>query len=255
MVRFSGPPASAIRNKPITEELKGILEAAALEVGVDHVRITSGGQPGTTGRRTGSTRHDGGRAADLQLVINGRTQTFSDSSGGPVFEGFVSAAAARGANGIGAGVNYMGNRTIHVGFGVSPSDDREIAWGAKGRSVNAPAWLKRAAEEGWDNPASAGGGVRIPGNMQLEHRYVVIARGGLHLRKGPGSQFGITTTLPAGSEVTVLAWDGALDDWARVDLEDDGLVDGHLFGAYLTPVDTAEVNNEEVEEPGEDDTG
>src|SRR5688572_16521060 len=90
-----------IRDRPIIPELERILERAADAAGVDVVRVTSGGQPGSTGRRTGSTRHDGGRAADLQLIKNGRTLTFTDHDGGPSVEGFVTAAAAFGATGIG----------------------------------------------------------------------------------------------------------------------------------------------------------
>ena len=33
------------------------------------------------------------------------------------FEAFVTKAASLGATGIGAGVDYMGTKTIHVGFG------------------------------------------------------------------------------------------------------------------------------------------
>jgi hypothetical protein len=79
-------------------------------------------------------------------------------------------------------------------------------------------------------------------------RHSVVARGGLQLRKGPGLGFGITRTLETGSEVTVLAYEGLDRDWARVDLEDDGLVDGHVFAAFLRPVDAGE-HDEGVEEP------
>ena len=65
MVSFTGPPATAIRNQPISPELRGLLKEAAEAAGVKTVRITSGGQPakGEGTRRTGSKRHDRGRAA------------------------------------------------------------------------------------------------------------------------------------------------------------------------------------------------
>jgi len=237
-----------IRDKPIGQKLEGVLQRAANAAGIDTVWVTSGSQPGTTGRRTGSTRHDNGRAADLQLVRGGRTLSFTDQDGGPIVEAFVTAAAANGATGIGAGEQYMGNKTLHVGFGTSPQDHSKLVWGAGGRSANAPAWLREAAKKGWENPvaeaASSTSAVRSLG------RFVVIARSGLQLRKGPGLEFGVTKTLETGTEVTVVGFDGPNGEWARVDLQGDGLVDGHLFVAFLQPAD-ANVLNEEVEEPND----
>lgn len=135
-----------IRDLPIDEKLRQILAAAADDAGIEVVRVTSGGQAkkGTAGKRTGSTRHDLGNAADLQLERKkGQALSFTKSAELPVFEKFVEAAAARGATGIGAGVDYMGEKTIHVGFGA------KAVWGAGGASANAPAWLKSAAERGW----------------------------------------------------------------------------------------------------------
>ena len=239
-----------IRDKPIGQKLKRVLEGAADAAGIDTVRVTSGSQPGTTGRRTGSTRHDNGRAADLQLIKGGRTLTFTDQGGGPIVEAFVTAAAANGATGIGAGVDYMGNRTLHVGFGTSPQDLSTLVWGAGGKSANAPPWLREAAREGWNSPVTeAASG---PFAARSLGRFVVVARGGLHLRKGPGLTFGITTTVEAGTEVAVVAFDGPDGEWARVDLQGDGLVDGHLFAAFLKPADANELN-EEVEEPDDEE--
>src|SRR5262245_52579321 len=134
MTTFTGPPTDAIRNKPITTELKQVFEKAALAAGIDKIQITSGGQDtlGEGNRRTGSTRHDRGRAADIQLEINGTTLTFTDQSAHPAILTFVAAAAAAGAIGIGAGLGYMGNRTIHVGFGTSETDRTKLVWGAGG---------------------------------------------------------------------------------------------------------------------------
>ena len=70
MTIFTGPPRDAIRNQPISEDLKRILDTAAQAAGVDTIRNTSGGQDGLGEgtHRTGSTRHDHGRAADLIVV-------------------------------------------------------------------------------------------------------------------------------------------------------------------------------------------
>lgn len=141
-----------IRDLPISRELEQVLLKAAGAAGIDVIFVTSGGQPGTSGRSVGSTRHNGGRAADLQLIVDGRTLSFSDLDGGETVERYVTAAAAHGANGIGAGVGYMGPQTLHIGFGADASDHRRIVWGAGGKAKNAPQWLRDAAERGWNNP-------------------------------------------------------------------------------------------------------
>jgi hypothetical protein len=238
-----------VRDKPIGQELKRVLERAADAAAIDTVVVTSGSQPGTNGRRTGSTRHDHGRAADLQLVKGGTTLSFTDQSGGQTVEAFVTAAAANGATGIGAGIAYMGPRTLHVGFGTSPQDHSKVVWGAGGSSANAPAWLRAAAKKGWEHP-NTNFGPDATANGSLS-RFLVIARGGLQLRKGPGLEFGITKTVETGTAVTVMGFDGPDSEWARVDLENDGHVDGHMFAAFLTPADPAESHEEDEPAEGE----
>jgi uncharacterized protein YgiM (DUF1202 family) len=246
MANIIGPPANVIRNKPIAKKLDRLLLRAADAAAIETVQVTSGGQPGTHGRRTGSTRHDNGNAADLKLLKGGRALNFTLSNDRPTVETFVTAAAAHGATGIGAGVDYMGPLTLHVGFG-----SRAI-WGAGGRAVNAPGWLKAAAEKGLANPAGTphedqadrGLGREVAG--AASGQFVVIARGGLRLRGGAGVEFGIIMTLEAGRQITVLALEGANNAWARVDLEGDGLVDGYVSASFLAPAD----GNDEV--PGAD---
>ncbi|CCD96012.1 conserved hypothetical protein [Bradyrhizobium sp. ORS 375] len=251
MTNFTGPPSGAIRNQPISDELKRVLQAAAEAAGVDTIRINSGGQdpPGPGARRTGSTRHDHGRAADVQCVAGGTTLTFTDQSAPQAILTFVTAAAAAGATGIGAGVGYMGNRTIHVGFGVSTSDHSQLTWGAGGRSATAPQWLRDAARAGWAAPAAAQpaqAGAGAPG------RFVVIARDGLKLRGGPGTNFGSEKTLPAGTELTVVERSMVDPAWVRVDLEGDGLLDGYVFAAFLAPAGL-DGHHEDAPEPHPDD--
>ena len=252
MATFSGPPSGAIRNKPITQELRRVLDAAAQAAGIDAIRITSGGQDalGEGTRRTGSTRHDRGRAADLQCVVDGTTLTFTDQSAPPTITTFVTAAARAGGTGIGAGVGYMGNRTIHVGFGTSPSDNTRLTWGAGGRSANAPGWLRNAAEAGWAAPAPH----FAPPVASIDHeggRFVTIARSGLKLRGGPGTEFGSERTLPLGTELDVLDADFDAVAWVRVDLQGDGLVDGYVFAAFLAPAGS-HASDESAPEPGDD---
>ena len=148
--------AAKIRDMPVSAALRRVLLMAAQEAGVDVVRITSGGQPGSRGLRTGSNRHDGGNAADLELVARGRTLDFTRASDVDTICRFVASAAACGATGIGAGVNYMGPTRLHVGFGNGPHDTTKVVWGESGAPANAPPWLREAAFRGWAYPAGAG---------------------------------------------------------------------------------------------------
>jgi hypothetical protein len=57
-----------------------------------------------------------------------------------------------------------------------------------------------------------------------------IARGGVHLRSGPGIDFGILKSLPLGTPLNVVKRDGA---WALVDLHGDGASDGFVLASFL----------------------
>ena len=71
------------------------------------VHITSGGQDkkGEGSRRTGSTRHDDGNAADLELHLAGKKLPIND----PMFLSYVRNAFALGAKGGSADHDYMGS--------------------------------------------------------------------------------------------------------------------------------------------------
>ena len=145
------------RDLPIAPKLRPILLAAAAAANVDVVRVTSGGQcrKGTCQKRTGSERHDEGNAADLQLLVGGSALKFTRDADRQVFERFVTEAARSGATGIGAGLDYMGDATIHIGFGA------RAVWGAGGRAAQAPEWIRLAAIAGWQL-----GGGRIPKDLE-----------------------------------------------------------------------------------------
>ncbi|MEF8701241.1 MAG: SH3 domain-containing protein [Candidatus Accumulibacter sp. UW20] len=220
--------AGKIRDKKLTAQLEKLLTDAADAAKIDTVSVTSGGQDrkGTpNARRTGSTRHDDGQAADIQLLDDGDVLDFDVQL--KHFEDFVVAAAGLGATGLGAGAAYMGTKTIHVGFGS------KLVWGAEGKAVNAPKWLKAAANKGWGQPIAA-----APAAKALVGMNVVIARDGLRLRGGPGPTFEHISTLEFGTELTVTSFQGAGGEWALVDLEGDGQLDGFVFAAFLTPSQT-----------------
>ena len=233
-----------IRDKPITGELERLLESAADATNIDVVFVTSGGQPGSTGRRTGSTRHDGGRAADLQLIRNGQTLTFTN-------RGWRLSRGVRNRCGRSRRHGYRGScrPTWATRRSMSVLERRcAIAPNWSG----APEAVRRMLRRGCDGLRRMAGTTLLACSslsaFDRPGRYVVIARGGLQLRKGPGLDFGITKTLETHTELTVLGFDGSNGDWARVDLENDGLVDGHVFASFLRPVDPVE-DHEGVEEP------
>jgi hypothetical protein len=142
---------SGIRNKPISKDLNAILSKAARDAGVD-VRITSGGQMSLAdynaavgvktrqgddylldGRvvRTGTERHDGGHAADLDVYPAGSNTPLNINS--PQMMKFLKAAKARGIKAVGAGEGYMntgGSGTrLHMGLNMTGGATK---WGKKG---------------------------------------------------------------------------------------------------------------------------
>lgn len=128
----------AIRNKPLSEKLVDAMSFLP-DMGVE-MEVFSGGQDakGKGGRRTGSTRHDHGDAADVFFYKDGKRLDWSDPMDKPIVEEIVSRARRRGITGIGAGQGYMRPGSMHIGFG------NEAVWGAGGKSANAPSWLKKA---------------------------------------------------------------------------------------------------------------
>lgn len=145
-VRQRQAQMAQIRRLPIAERLVAILKAAGEEVGIDRIDVMSGGQHAAgQGPRTGSDRHDEGKAADVDLYKDGRLLNF-ETGDRALVAAFVTACAARGATGIGAAVDYMGPSRIHVGFGT------QLVWGEDGRAALAPRWLKEAAAAGWAAP-------------------------------------------------------------------------------------------------------
>ena len=63
--------------------------------------------------------------------------------------------------------------------------------------------------------------------------YQVNARNGLRLRGGPGLEFDTIKSLAMGQQVYLIQYQ---EDWAEVDLDGDGFVDGWVFATYLQAV-------------------
>jgi hypothetical protein len=140
---------SKIRNQSVANDLKQILIKAGQAAGVN-VDVTSGGQPakGTSTRRTGSTRHDNGHAADVQITTaNGRVLDINNAQDLPIIQNFLTEAKKAGATGIGAGNGYMGDNTFHIDNASQYGQGTAGYWGGPldggtYRARNAPQWLK-----------------------------------------------------------------------------------------------------------------
>jgi hypothetical protein len=182
---------AGIRNKPVDPVLLSQLEAAAQAADVN-VGITSGGQDriGRGGRRTGSTRHDEGAAADLHLTDpkTGRKLDMRNSADQARMASFVKESVASGATGVGAGLGYMGASTMHIGGGTS------AAWGGTS-GQRAPDWIAGAHREGTaERMARAqGGGSRAALDADMD-------RSMTHRVEGSG-KLTVDVNAPAGTKV------------------------------------------------------
>lgn len=154
------------RSQPITNTLSSQINYAASKNGVT-VRVTSGGQmPLAEAKKLGATKnstgdwvlpsgervrhgdaanHDHGNAADIVLIDEktGKELSQNNPEDRDRIASFIADAIAAGAKGIGAGSDYMNDKTIHVGGSA-----HDIVWGQGGKSANAPQWLRAAHEEG-----------------------------------------------------------------------------------------------------------
>ena len=122
---------NATRNKPIKSQLMKVLQKAATNTGVN-VIIFSGGQDikGQGSRRTGSTRHDDGWAADVR-VQDASGKNLSTNGADPLMNLFILNLKKAGGKGLGAHPGYMGGTGVHVDlWGASKG---AAMWGAGGK--------------------------------------------------------------------------------------------------------------------------
>ena len=81
-------------------------------------------------------------AADLILLASGRTLNMQNTADQRRMQAFVRRCVAAGAVGVGAGINYMGANTVHIGGGTS------AVWGSVDGRHAPPAWIVAAHREG-----------------------------------------------------------------------------------------------------------
>lgn len=163
IVSYGGASCRNARCAPIFEE---VCAAAARASGITRVVIGSAKQPGVSGCRTGSTRHDTGLAGDVVLTHRSLGQLSVGSEGGrqkieEFVINFMAACEQRGFRGCCGAANhsypssrwYMGGSVFHMDMlgGATPGfgsvGNRWRYWGGSGGTsdVPAPAWLVRAA--------------------------------------------------------------------------------------------------------------
>jgi len=135
---------SGTRKLPLNDRTRTMMEQASAQTGLT-VKVTSGAQESSGPNRTGSHRHDSDvGAGDIQLIdeATGKPVSMRTPEGREKILQYMRAARDAGATGFGAGLDYMGEHTIHVGFG-DPG-----VWGAGGKGANAPKWLKDGMNAG-----------------------------------------------------------------------------------------------------------
>lgn len=145
------------RRAALDEKLVKLLEDVAARNNV-YFEVYSGGQNDETGY-TGSVRHDHGNAADLKAYqideAGNKKYITTDTRGGQaLWKNIASSSIALGATGVGMAEGYMGNGSMHIGFGNPANHGRPsstkstIVWGDGGKSATAPDWLVSARNEG-----------------------------------------------------------------------------------------------------------
>jgi len=138
----------AKRNKPLSKQLTKAISPILDDLGIT-MKVVSGGQvtkaeaAAGKGSRTGGERHDHGDAGDVDFyAADGHKLSPSNPKDIPILQEIVRRGRANGITGWGEGADYMGDGRVHIGFGA------EAAWGAGGKSANAPQWLKDAMGSG-----------------------------------------------------------------------------------------------------------
>lgn len=116
------------------ESIIGTIARAVGDVlGPDATFTITSGQEGANLPQYGSNRHKTGQAADVAIydASGNRITAYGTPS---VMQEIARAAAARGAQGIGFGTDYMGGTHMHIDR-VSPGPGQSNTWGNMGRRM------------------------------------------------------------------------------------------------------------------------
>lgn len=118
-----------------------------------------------------------------------------------------------------------------VGLHVAGDEGRRLAYACRADKLFERFGLEPAGPRVGATPAAK---LLVAAEM-APGRQRVIARDGLLLRGGPGTEFPKRGSLPFGTEVNAIARAG---DWLAVDLQGDGKADGFMHASLLAPVGT-----------------
>jgi hypothetical protein len=160
---YDAGPAVVMNNKGATTKRKGDLSPKLLST-LNNVlpkfgltfEVFSGGQPKANGRnaseRVGTTRHDGGNAADGFFYKDGRKlDPTNNKADAALASKAIAELKAAGLTGFGSGEGYMQTGSVHLGYGNDHDDhddqthDAPVAvWGKNNLGVNAASWLVTA---------------------------------------------------------------------------------------------------------------
>jgi uncharacterized protein YukE len=159
--RLKQTQAKGARDKRagLQQKLVQQLDAAAQRAGVTY-EVSSGA-------RLGSYRHGGGGAADVKLRdASGKLLDMRNPADQAIMGMFMEEAVAQGAEGVGAGMGYMGANLMHIGGG------RPGTWGAGGRAATTEPWVRRAhtggmARRGFGGPTGLTGGLSRMQDAQI----------------------------------------------------------------------------------------
>lgn len=146
-VQFIDETGGKIRDKPVQGWVfDGMARAAAATDPRIAIKIVSGGQDGAGegGKRTGSTRHDHGHAADIVLVVDGKPVRPSENK--ELYATFLRNAAAAGMTGLG-----------HYEWGIHVGGGPKAAWGPDKTSNTLDPTFAKAINEGWASRGTAAG--------------------------------------------------------------------------------------------------
>jgi hypothetical protein len=200
--------AGKIRSQPLDARLKSVISRALTGTGLNWYSTSGGQPPAPGGPRTGSTRHDNGRASDGDFKdISGRTLNADNLTDRRRIANALSRLKAAGILGVGwdsattGKGHYMGSQRFHLDIA------RPGTWGHTHSSNSAAEWVLTAlktqatlgVEGDYDEEISpisdstpstdtTNTPAPVKSNSSLANKFVSVARG--EIGKNNGEKYG-----------------------------------------------------------------
>lgn len=231
----------ATRSMPLHPKLVNALAAVLPGMGL-RFEVFSGGQPakGSGKPRVGSTRHDGGMAADGKLYIGDQVLDHSNPEHQPIFKEVVRRLRAQGLTGFGAGLGdggYMGNQSIHIGYGS------DAIWSSTQSGQPVVGWLKEAWNEGplgdQDRANYVSGATRSFSDDRPDPQAArVAAQNNLDLARKQAGLAALEAATPHLAEIDELFVQGELDQTSWRNARE------NIYQNWNLSMDNARINQE-----------